>query len=545
MRYVIGVDYGTQSARAVVAEISTGNRLGEAVYRYPHGVMDAALPDGTPLVGPDWALEDPRDYLEALEKTVRGAVADAKVPKEEIGGIAIAATACTLLPVDQNLTPLAFDKAFASCPHAYAKLWKHHRAQPDAERMTRAGTKEELAEYGGRISSEWAIPKVMEVMREAPEIYRAADRFMQFSDWLTALLTGDPDVQNGSIATFKAMWSKRRGLPTDDYFDRVGDGVREIAHVKLRGRKLLAGERAGKLSMDMAARLGLCPGISVGMAHTDAHAAALGVGAAEPGDYVYILGTSSCGHLLAKEKVTVPGVTGQFEDGLIPGCTCYSGGQTCVGDMLEWYVKNALPGEYLEAAGNESVYTYLERLSAKQKPGDCGLIALDWWGGNRSPVKNDGLSGLIMGLSMRTRPEDIFRALLDAIAFGHRAILDNFATRGLRAERIILCGGIADKNRLLMQIMADVLNREVAVTGESQATARGAACCAAAAMGEENGGYATLPDAVRRMKSGIRETFAPIPENAEAYDKLYAIYHHLSDTLGREHAEWMTALQKR
>ncbi len=308
MQYVIGVDFGTQSARAIVTRICDGKTLGEAVYAYPGGVMDSRLADGTILSGGDWALADPGDYLEALIRTVRGARAQAGVDARQVGALAIAATACTLMPVDEHLQPLCGRACFRSRPHAYAKLWKHHRAQPWADRLTKAAEKMQLPmldDYGGRISPEWALPKVMEVYDCDREVYEAADRFMQFSDWLTALLTGDADVQNGSIAIYKAMWSPQEGDVDDAYLDFVGEPLRQIVHEKLRGHKLLAGECAGHLTEKMAKMLDLAPGTVVGMAHTDAHAAALGGGAAEDGDYVYILGSSSCGHLLAREKKKV------------------------------------------------------------------------------------------------------------------------------------------------------------------------------------------------------------------------------------------------
>lgn len=548
MRYVIGVDYGTQSARAVVTEIATGRTLGEKVCVYAHGVMDQALPDGTRLQGPDWALEDPMDYRAALGDVVRGAVQNAGVAREEVGALAIAATACTLMPVTRDMTPLCALERFKSRPHAYAKLWKHHRAQRYADRMTAAANNMGLSildDFGGRVSSEWAIPKVLEVYSEDLEVYEAADRFMQFSDWLTAILTGDPDVQNGSIATYKNMWSRRVGDLDDAYLRAVCPEAPRIVHEKLRGKKYMAGKPAGKLTPSWAKELGLTAGTTVGMAHTDAHAAALGVGAADEGDYVFIMGTSSCGHLLAKKKTPVPGVTGEREDGLVPGYTCYSAGQASVGDMLEWFVKKAVPADYTASAraAQRDIYQFLEQKASLQRPGECGLVALDWWAGNRSTLVNADLSGLIVGLKMDTRPEDVYRALLDSIAFGHREILDNYAAHGLTARRIVLCGGIANKNELLLQTMADVLNRPVEVSAQPQATALGAAMCAAAALAVSLGGYASLREAVRQMKGGAREILSPDPENAARYERLYQIYHRLYQFFGRQEPQMMKALR--
>lgn len=545
MKYVIGVDYGTLSARAIVVERATGRTLGECTFVYPHGAMDRALPDGTTLNGPDWALAHPADYMEALQTVVPGAVRDAGIPSGEVGALAIAATACTLLPVDASLAPLCLKKEFASRPHAYAKLWKHHRAQPYADRMTEAAMEMNLSmlqNYGGRISSEWAIPKTMEVFHEDRAVYDAADRFMQISDWLTAYLTGDPEPQNGSIAQYKAMWSRRDGRPSDEYFARVGEEVPPIVHTKLRGRMLMAGERAGTLCKAAAEALGLVEGIAVAMAHTDAHSGALGVGASGEGDYVFIVGTSSCGHLVTEKTTPVPGVTGSLSDGLLPGFTCYSAGQACVGDMLDWFITKAVPEHYAAFAREhgQNLHQILEEKAAAQLPGQCGLVALDWFNGNRSTLVNANLSGLLLGLTMETQPEDIYRALLDSIAFGHREIVDNFRACGLEIGRIILCGGIANKNELLLQIMADVLNRPIDVSAEPQATALGAAICAAAAMEE-----IPLSDAIRRMKCGVRKTVLPDARRAEMYEKTYAVYHRLYDFFGREEPGLMAQLRAR
>lgn len=549
MQYVVGLDYGTLSARAIVVDVTNGRILGEKSEAYPHGVLENALPNGQRLMGTDWALADPLDYWYVLPAIVRGAVQEAGVKAQEVGALAIAATACTLMPVTADLTPLCALSAFSDRPHAYAKLWKHHRAQPHADAMTEAAqtlASGQLADYGGRISSEWAIPKVLEVLAEDAEIYRAADRFMQFSDWLTARLTGCFDVQNGSIATYKAMWSSKTGHPADTYLDAVDSHAREIVHQKLRGRKLMAGSLVGSLTVDAAEMLGLLPGTAIGMGHTDAHAAALGVGVAGEGDYAFIMGTSSCGHLLAKKKVRVPGVTGSLEDGLLPGYTCYSAGQACVGDMLDWFIRRAVPAEYVEeAAAAGGLHALLEEKAAQQRPGDNGLIALDWWNGNRSTLVDANLSGLLLGLTMDTKPEDIYRALLDSIAFGHLEILENFRKHGLMVNNITLCGGIVGKNELLLQIMADVLNQPLNIAETPQATALGAAICAATALNVKNGGYASLADAIQHMKSHTRKTVRPCYDDAQSYRRLYAVYHRLYDFFGRENASLMATLRHR
>lgn len=548
MKYAIGVDFGTLSARAIVASLEDGHTLGEGVSAYAKGVMTTALPDGTPLPGGDWALADPLDYWESLKACVKGALDCAAVPEKDVLSIAIASTACTLLPVAEDFTPLCALPGFAGRPHACAKLWKHHRAQAFAQHMTDVAREMELPilnDYGGSISSEWAVPKAMEILAEDPACYAAADRFMQLSDWLTARLVGNPDVQNASVLAYKGMWQHHGGFPDDTYFSAIGARVPEIIHQKLRGRRIPAGGLAGTLTVSAAKALGLCPGTAVGMAHTDAHAAALGVGACQEGDYVYILGTSSCAHFLSREKISVPGVTGAIEDGLVPGLTCYSAGQACVGDMLDWFIHRAVPPEVSKEADrqNRSVHSLLEQQAAAQRPGECAVTALDWWNGNRSVLGNAALSGLLVGLTMDTRPADIYRALLDSIAFGHREIWENFRKRGLMPGRIILCGGIARKNRLLSQIMADVLNCPVSISKEAQATAKGAAICAATALGGEPG-YASLAEAANHMKDDMAQTLPPIPGHVSDYDRLYGIYHRIHEFFGRENPELMGSLRR-
>ena len=546
-RFVIGVDFGTQSARAVLVDCRTGKTVAEKSQTYPHGVIDYALPDGTPLTGDGWALAHPQDYLDALKITVRGVTAAFGAAPDEIGALAIAATACTLLPVNGGLIPLCQLPGLQDHPHAYCKLWKHHRAQPYADRMTetaRAMHLPFLADYGGRISSEWAIPKVMEVYHEDRAVYDAADRFMQFSDWLTAWMVDDPDVQNGSIASYKALWSFRDGDPSDTYLAAVGEEAVQIVHEKLRGRKLLAGECAGRLCASAAVALGLQPGTRVGMAHTDAHSAAYGAGIAGEGDYVFILGTSSCGHLLSSRKERVPGVTGALTDSLIRGYTCYSAGQACVGDMLDWLVRSALPPEYQAqaAARGKTVYQLLEEEASTQQPGECGMIVLDWFNGNRSILANANLSGLLLGMTIKTGAADIYRAMLDAIAFGHREIVEQFYRHGLQINRMVICGGIAHKNDLLLQIMADVLNRRLEISADPQATALGAAICAATALGAENGGYDSLPEAVGAMHAGISKVVSPDPLCAARYEPLYGIYQRLYQFFGQEAPDIMKQL---
>ena len=535
--YVIGVDYGTQSARAQVVSLLDGRAMGEAVYVYPHGVMSSSLPDGTPLPGMDWALAHPQDYWEALVNVVPQAMCAAGVQPDAVKGLSIAATACTLLPVDAALTPLCLLPALKREPHAYIKLWKHHRAEGEARCMTRIAQERGetfVSSYGGAVSSEWAMPKMLEVYREAPQVYQAAAYFMQFSDWLDSRLTGNI-VRSGGIAAYKALYDRQKGYPNKEYLEKVDPALPQMVAEKLQGRICWPGERAGNLTKQAAQALGLLPGTAVGAGHTDAHAAALGAGVSRSGDYLAVLGTSSVTHFLHSAYRTVPGISGALRDGLLPDLICYTAGQPCVGDMLEWFVRRIAP--------KDGDYQQLEAQAARLRPGENGLLALDWWNGNRSILANSCLSGTLLGLNMNTTAAEIYRALMESAAFGQRMIRDQYLCHGLEPQRIILCGGMAQKSPLMCQILADVLNMPLEIAGTSQTTARGAAMCAAAAVGRGQGGYDSLTEAVEHLRPPCRGTVYPIAENQQRYDRLFTLFHQLHDLLGVEHPVLMESLR--
>lgn len=535
---VIGIDYGTQSARALAVSLADGHPLGEAVYPYPHGVMTQALPDGTPLPGEGWALAHPQDYWDALTCLIPQTLAAAALPAEAVQGIAIAATACSLLPVDASLRPLCLLPDFLHEPHAYLKLWKHHRAEPDARHMTEAARAQGaslLDAYGGAVSPEWAMPKMLEVQREAPRVCQEASCFMQVSDWLDSLLTGRL-TRSGGIAAFKALYDRQRGYPSRAYLDAAGNCLGTLVQEKLRGDVCWPGQRIGALTPASAKALGLLAGTAVASGHTDAHAAALGAGVCRSGDYLVVLGTSSVTHFLHSTHRIIPGISGAIAGGLLPGLTCYTAGQPCAGDMLGWFVQSFAP------TGGPEAYKTLEDAAAHLAPGENGLMALDWWNGNRSILANSRLRGALLGLTLRTSPADIYRALLESIAFGQRMIRDQYVRHGLRPERIILCGGMAQKSPLLCQLMADVLAMPVEIAGTPQATALGAAMCAAAAVDPRVGGCATLAGAVERLRAPIACRLTPDDAHRQPYEALFALFARLHNLLGIDHADIMEAL---
>ena len=535
-KYAIGVDFGTLSARALVVEIGTGRELCNATMNYPHAVMDEYLPDGTRLK-PDWALQHPQDYLDCLKYVIPEAVRLSDVDVKDIVGLGIDFTACTLIPVDKEGWPLCLKPEFEHNPHAWTKLWKHHGAQEEANKLTelaKARNEKFLSRYGGKFSSEWMLPKIWEILNKAPEIYEAADRFIEAGDWLIMQMTGE-EKRSSCIAGYKAQWHKVDGYPSDEFFKAMDPRLEHLVDEKLSRDLYPVGTRAGELTEKGAEMTGLIPGISVAVSNVDAHVSLPPAGLVTPGDLLMIMGTSACHIMIYDEECIVPGMCGAVEDGVIPGMIGYEAGQSCMGDHYAWMVKNCCPADYCEAAkaANMDIHQYLTSLAEKSKPGASGLLALDWWNGNRSTLVDADLTGLIMGMTLTTKPEEIYRALIEATAFGTRMIIDTFEKHGVKIKGLYACGGVSKKNAFLMQVYSDVLNREIRVAASTQAPALGSAMFGAVAAGKERGGYDSIVDAAREMGRLEEKYYSPNPENVPVYDKLYQEYAILYDFFGR------------
>lgn len=545
-KYSIGVDYGTQSGRAVLVEVETGNIIAQAVKEYTHGVMDEYLPDGTKL-GPDWAIEHPADYLEVLEVTIPEVLKQSGVAKEDVIGMAIDFTACTMLPIDENGTPLCFHEELKSIPHAWLKLWKHHAAQAQANKLNKIAEERGetfLARYGGKISSEWMVPKIMQILEEAPEIYELTDRFMEATDWVTMMLTGE-EKRNSCTAGYKAMWNKREGYPSKDFFKALDPRLENLVEDKLSTDIYSLGEKAGELAEDMAAKIGLCKGTAVGIANVDAHVSVPAVGITEAGKMLMIIGTSTCDILLGTEEKIVPGMCGVVEDGVLPGFFGYEAGQSCCGDHFEWLVEQCIPKYVYEEAekAGMGIHQYLTEEASKLKVGESGLLALDWWNGNRSVLVDVDLTGMIMGMTLTTKPAEMYRALIEATAYGKNMIIETFEEAGVPINELYACGGISWKNKMMMQIYADVTNKPIKISASDQTPALGSAMFGAVAAGKEKGGYDSIFDAAKVMGKVKDEFYTPIPENVEAYKKLYAEYKKLHDYFGRGENDVMKRLK--
>jgi len=547
--YAIGIDFGTESGRAVMVDCAEGREVGTTVYPYRHGVIDERLPaphDDVELE-PDWALQDPEDYLRTLQEAVPALLAETGVDPAEVIGVGIDFTACTMLPTLADGTPLCLLEELRSRPHAWVKLWKHHAAQPEADRINEVAAELDevwLPRYGGKISSEWFFAKALQILDEAPEIYARADRLIEAADWIVWQLTGT-ETRNTCTAGYKAIWSKRDGFPGDAYFAALDPRFEHVVDEKMSRTVSPIGSRAGGLSERAAAWTGLRPGTAVAVANVDAHVAAPAATVTQPGTMVLIMGTSICHILLGEKPALVEGMCGVVEDGVVPGLFGFEAGQSAVGDIFAWFAEEAVPAEYHEAAARRGtdIHGVLEAEAAKLRPGESGLLALDWWNGNRSILVDAELSGLLIGLALATKAPEIYRALLEATAFGTRVIVEAFAEAGVPVNRMVACGGLPEKNRLLMQIFADVTGREFAVVASRQTPALGSAMFGAVAAGAELGGFDSIADASRQMARLSQERYVPNPANRGAYDQLYAEYRRLHDLFGRGRDEAMKRLR--
>lgn len=536
-KYAIGVDYGTESGRALLVDVSNGAEIATHVTPYPHVVLDEKLPGTGQALEHDWALQHPEDYITVLSQSVPAVVKEAGIDPADVIGIGIDFTACTMMPLDATGTPLCLTEQWKTHPHSWLKLWKHHAAQDEANKINeiaRERGEDFLARYGGKISSEWMMAKIWQILDEAPEIYEATDQFLEAADWVTFRMTGNI-VKNSCTAGYKAIWHKEKGYPNKEYFKALDPRLEHLTGTKLRGEIHPLGTKAGELTAEMAEKMGLLPGVAVAVGNVDAHAAVPGVGVVDEGKLVMAMGTSICHLLMGKEEREVEGMCGVVEDGIIPGYYGYEAGQSAVGDIFAWFVDEAVPAYVHKAAEAEglNIHTYLEREASKLNVGESGLVALDWWNGNRSVLVDVNLTGVVVGYTLATKPWEMYRALLEATAFGTRKIVDAFHNNGVEVKELYACGGLPQKNRLLMQIYADVTNREIKIADSSQTPALGAAMFGTVAAGAAKGGYDSIVDAAKQMARVKEETFKPIPENVAIYNKLFEEYNLLHDYYGR------------
>ncbi|MEU9833569.1 ribulokinase [Streptosporangium sp. NPDC048047] len=523
-RYVVGVDFGTLSGRAVVVRVSDGAELGGAVHEYAHGVIEDALPGSGVRLGPDWALQSPQDWIDVLRHAVPEALAASGVPPEQVIGVGTDFTACTVLPATADGVPLCESRP--DRPHAWPKLWKHHAAQPHADRINALAAERGepwLPRYGGRISSEWEFAKGLQVLEEDPETYALAERWIEAADWIIWQLTG-VETRNVCTAGYKGVFQDG-GYPSDGFLAALNPAFAGFTG-KL-GRELAPlGGLAGRLTARAAGWTGLPEGVAVAVGNVDAHVTATAADAVRPGQMVAIMGTSTC-HVMCSDRLAeVPGMCGVVRDGIVPGLWGYEAGQSAVGDILAWYVDNCVPAPYAGRAAERGLglHEYLTELAAEQNVGQHGLVALDWHGGNRSILVDHTLSGVIAGQTLATRPEDVYRALIEATAYGARLIVETFESSGVPVEEFVVAGGLL-RNPFLMQVYADVLRRPLSVIGSGQGPALGSAIHAAVAAGA----HPDITAAAAAMGKRVTDAYLPDEKRADAYDRLYAEYRRLHD----------------
>jgi L-ribulokinase len=530
---VVGVDFGTLSARAVVVRARDGAELGSGVGEYTHGSIERALPvAGGSTLPPDWALQDPDDWRSAMAVAVRAALGDAGADPADVVGIGTDFTACTVLPVLRDGTPLCEVPELRDRPHAWPKLWKHHAAQPQADRindLAHARGEKWIGRYGGRISSEWQFAKALQLLEEDPGTYRRTERWIEAADWIIWQLCG-AETRNACTAGYKGIFQDGE-YPSAEYLAALNPDFADFAQTRLAGLELSPlGGRAGSLTKAAAELTGLPEGIAVAVGNVDAHVTAPAARAIAPGQMLAIMGTSTChvmnGERLAPEPALVPGICGVVDGGIIAGKFGYEAGQSAVGDIFAWWTGLGVPESYLAEAAErgQDLHEYLSSRCEGQPVGAHGLIALDWMGGNRSILVDHHLSGVIVGLTLATTPEEVYLALLESTAYGTRMIIEAFEAAGLPVTEFIVAGGLK-RNQLLMRIYADVLRRPIYVTTSDQGPALGSAIHAAVAAGL----HADVAAASAVMGRVDETAYLPDPDRADAYDELFAEYHTLHD----------------
>jgi len=534
-KYAIGVDYGTNSVRAVVVHLATGDERASSVFPYPTGADGIILSKQDPQL----ARQNPADYVEGFMATVSQAVvaaaaADPAFRAANVVGIGIDSTGSTPIPVDETGKPLALTRRFSKNPNAQAWLWKDHTAHAEAAKITETAKKmgvPYLEKCGGTYSSEWFWAKIWHCLKVDPTVFEAAFSWVELCDFIPAFVTGNTNPLTlrrsicaaGHKAMFSADWD---GLPAKAFLRKLSPKLAALRD-RLYTQAVPSDWPAGTLAPAIAKKVGLPAGITVAVGAFDAHHGAVGSGV-KPGSLVKIIGTSTCDAMVAPAAAAIPdipGVCGIVPGSILPGHIGIEAGQSAVGDIFKWYVDKLLPAAYSE--GNP--YVNLEREAGTRKPGESGLMALDWNNGNRTVLVDPLLTGAIIGLTLHTTAPEIYRALVEATAFGARVIVDRVETYGIRIKDVITCGGLAEKSPFMMQIYADVLNRPIRISRSAQSCALGAAIFGAVAAGEFGGDVLEA----QKVMTGTKDlVFNPIREHVATYKKLYAVYRQLHDALG-------------
>jgi len=546
-KYSIGLDFGTNSCRSLIIDTADGKELATHVFPYPSGTEGVILDPADPHM----ARQNPADYLSGIEISVKEAILKAReavrnFSPNDVIGIGVDTTGSSPMPVDAEGGPLCFDKKFQNNPAAMVWLWKDHTSYAEAAQITENASRmrpQYLAKVGGTYSSEWFWSKILHCKNAAPEVFQAAYSFVEICDWIPAVLSGTahPQKMKRSIcaAGHKAMFNEQwGGLPDEAFLDSLSQGLGALRS-RLYSHAYSADEKIGTLTPEWSKKLGLPEKAAIAVGAFDAHMGAVGAGI-QTGTLVKILGTSTCDIMIQPNDAPladIPGVCGIVNGSVMNGYYGIEAGQSAVGDIFLWFINNLVPEKY--GATADEKFKNLERAAERLKPGESGLIALDWNNGNRTILVDVRLSGLLIGQTLHTQPHEIYRALVEATAFGALRIIDRIEEYGVSVREVVNCGGLAAKNSLLMQIYADVSGRPMKISRSDQTPALGAAMFAAVAAGKESGGYATIQETQRAM-SGVAKTYSPSERNHRVYAALYKLYCQMHDAFGTK--EWHGSL---
>lgn len=535
MTYSIGIDFGTGSGRAFLINTENGEIEEQYIRNYTHGTIEGEL--GGEKLPQNFALQNANDYMEIIETGIPTIIEKSNISVSEIVGIGIDFTSSTVIFVDEQMEPIHSRVGFQDNPHAYVKLWKHHGAQDEADLLFKTaleGKNRWLGYYGFNVSSEWMIPKIMEVNNKAPEVMAVTANIMEAGDWIVNRLTGQ-NVRSNCGLGFKSFWEAETGFHYD-LFDKVDSDLSNIVRTKVDAPVVSIGDSVGTLCKEMAEKLGLSPDTQVSPFIIDAHASLLGIGSEKDKEMTMVMGTSTCHLMLNKEQHKVPGISGSVKGAIIPDLYAYEAGQTAVGDLFEYVAKQA-PYDYVKAAESRgiSIFDLLNEKAAQLYPGESGLIALDWHNGNRSVLSDSNLKGSLFGMTLQTRHEEIYRAYLEATAFGAKMIMQQYQGWQMEVDHVFACGGIPKKNGLLMEIYANILNKKITVIDSEYAPAIGAAILGAIC----GGAHPDFNSAIEAMKEPVLYQVEPDPQQVRIYKKLFSAYKELHDLHGYKKARIM------
>jgi L-ribulokinase len=538
-KYAVGLDFGTNSCRSLIVDIENGNELSSHVFNYPSGESGVILNPRDPNL----ARQNPGDYLQGIEVTIKEAIkkagtSDKNFSSGKIIGIGVDTTGSSPLPVDKNGIPLCFNNKFKNNPAAMVWLWKDHTSFEEAKQITELAAKEHpeyLSKIGGTYSSEWFWSKILHCEKEDPEVFNSAYSFVEICDWIPAILVGDTKPENIKrgicAAGHKAMYNDEwNGLPATNFLENISHGVSELRK-RISFKAFSSEERAGYLSKEWADKLGLSTNVSMAVGAFDAHMGAVGAGI-KTGTLVKILGTSTCDIMISpnqKKLADIPGVCGIVNESVMKGYFGIEAGQSAVGDIFLWFINNLVPEQYGKT--QDEKFLNLEKAASQLKPGETGLLALDWNNGNRTILVDVRLTGLLLGQTLHTQPHEIYRSLIEATAYGALAIIDRIEENGVKINEVVNCGGLANKSPLIMQIYADITGRPMKISRSEQTPALGAAIFGAVSAGKTVSGFDNVEQA-QKVITGTGKVYEPIVKNHLVYKKLYGMYKELHDCFG-------------